>query len=106
MRLSRDRREGALSAAGGVVVVRAWSYDDVARSGEDCPEQEREPADASPTEEKVEQQDSGDVVTAVGGYDCGHEIEQGESGKGKHTGGLQAAGVIAHTGAEMFRSAL
>ena len=60
----------------GVVVV--------GRVGEERPEQHDDPADSGPAKEEVEQQDSGDLVAAVGRDDGGQEIQDGEKSEMDH----------------------
>ena len=64
--------------------VRGGRDEDVARGGEECPEEKGEPGDAGPAEEEIEEEDTGYVVAAVGGQDGGEKVEEREYGKCDH----------------------
>lgn len=65
--------------------------EDVAWGGEECPEEQGEPAYARPTEEQVEEEDSGDGVAVMSGDDGGEEVEKDKDRKRDHACGLRAA---------------
>jgi hypothetical protein len=64
--------------------VRGGGDEDVARGGEECPEEKGEPGDAGPAEEEIEEKDTGYVVAAVGGDNGGEKVEECEDGKCDH----------------------